>query len=776
MFKSKKSKKKNKDLDINKMIIPDLYQISLEKTDLMKNEASYKKIIHDLDDRLIELGLDTFEKTKPFLTLIGADELMLLLDDSNSALKGAQLIEYDYPQEIKKTKKEPVKEIVANYELEELRLDAKVMHLPQIIVSSIFNLQDDTAGYDQKLLYSKQIVDEYSKLYSDPFEKLTHVTPKESVNWPKEANYAKTVGVGGRIEIEGNIGDFAPVSEEPIFQESVVDEKDDNAKIFDKSAPLNDQPTTSDVVTHDEENVIKPNFNSSDSFTGMGQTNDERPIDKDSKEFFKVDDFDFKSDFGDFWQKSGKQSEADYDENYVESELDKQKDAFNQNLRVKKQEADESGKIKILEFVNSVNPVAEKLLKPENSDDLEGHIRKDINAENEQWVMDEQDARITEINVQYKAELSDMEERHNIERKNLENKYSLKKSDVPKELAIESEKRFNEMFDAKMKEENAKIKEAAERKFSDYSKATKADLNRMALEIKNKSNLYLNRLKETQKQQIENKKLDIISVHNQAVRLHAEQIVAENVVVDNEQLNKHRQNVSEMLKEQNELNKKSSEEAIAWKAKYEMLVNNPQLVPGLNGINMMQFPNNGNQMLLQGQQMQAPTKDEKDEESKKHVSSFNRMKPWIIPFSLAALFVGSNIFYQNQVNAKSDDSDHKESSKHVKSSEKSNEIKLSSTSQDNSSSQNATSNATSTSTTNNNVNFIELDTDLAAGSLKSYYANYVAVGNLNLQSENRTLEVGKLLMKNGDWDAVNKLILANQGHNSKLLQARFGEE
>lgn len=780
MFKGKKSKKKNKDLEINKMIIPDLYQISLENTDLVKNSDSYKKVIHELNDRLTDLGLDTFEQSKPFLTLIGTDELMLLLSDSNSSLKGAQLIEYDYPQVTKKSKKEPVKEIVGKYELEDLRLDAKVMHLPQIIVSSIFNLQDDTAGYDQKLLYSKQIVEEYSKLYSDPFEQIAHVVPNKSVNWPKESDYAKTVGVGNRIEIVGNIGDFAPVVEAPlIIPEPTVKNDVEPSKDVDTNNDLDTENANTGMKSKFEFIGMEPDVNNSETFKSADQAKSDNSL--DDKLAFKVEDFDFKSDFEEYWQKSGKQSNADYDENYVEAELDKQKDILNQYLRSKKHEADESGKIKIIEFVNSVNPVAEELSKPKKMDEIEDSIRKDINAENEQWVMDEQDARLTEINIQYEAELVEMEERHNIERKNIETKYNHKKSAVPKELAIESDKRFDEMFDKQLKEANKKLEETTEKRFIDYKNATKADLNRMALEIKNKSNSYLNSLKEVQKQQIENKKLEIIAVHNQAVKLHAEQIVAENVVVDNEQLNKHRQNVSEMLKEQNELNKKSSEEAIEWKAKYETLVSNPQFIPGFNAMNMMQLPNNGMQMMVPGQpvpvQKQEATTTDKNETGEKHVSSLSRMKPWILPFSVAALLLGVNVFYQNQLNAKLDDSEKKESTKRVQAAEKSNEIKLSSSKKTDSSNQTTSTDSTNvSSTTNNKTDFTGLDIDVVAGSLKTYYTNYVSTGNLNLQSENRTLEVGKLLMKNGDWVGVNNLILANQGHNTKLLQARFGEE
>ena len=72
----------------------------------------------------------------------------------------------------------------------------------------------------------------------------------------------------------------------------------------------------------------------------------------------------------------------------------------------------------------------------------------------------------------------------------------------------------------------------------------------------------------------------------------------------------------------------------------------------------------------------------------------------------------------------------------------------------------------SSTTSNDTQDFQGLDADIANGSLKTYYLSFE---NRNLETEERTLGVGQLLVNMNNLTAAKQLAAANDGHNGQLL-------
>ncbi|MGL5299908.1 MAG: hypothetical protein ACRC9Z_02280 [Weissella confusa] len=78
----------------------------------------------------------------------------------------------------------------------------------------------------------------------------------------------------------------------------------------------------------------------------------------------------------------------------------------------------------------------------------------------------------------------------------------------------------------------------------------------------------------------------------------------------------------------------------------------------------------------------------------------------------------------------------------------------------------ASSAATSSETPANKQDFGALDADVTKGSLKTYYQTF---NNRDLETEERTLAVGKLLISAKQLDDAKQLADANDGHSNQLL-------
>lgn len=78
----------------------------------------------------------------------------------------------------------------------------------------------------------------------------------------------------------------------------------------------------------------------------------------------------------------------------------------------------------------------------------------------------------------------------------------------------------------------------------------------------------------------------------------------------------------------------------------------------------------------------------------------------------------------------------------------------------------ASSAATSSETPANKQDFDTLDADVTKGSLKTYYQTF---NNRDLETEERTLSVGKLLISAKQLDDAKQLADANDGHSNQLL-------
>lgn len=78
----------------------------------------------------------------------------------------------------------------------------------------------------------------------------------------------------------------------------------------------------------------------------------------------------------------------------------------------------------------------------------------------------------------------------------------------------------------------------------------------------------------------------------------------------------------------------------------------------------------------------------------------------------------------------------------------------------------ASSAATSSETPANKQDFGALDADVTKGSLKTYYQTF---NNHDLETEERTLAVGKLLISAKQLDDAKQLADANDGHSNQLL-------
>lgn len=78
----------------------------------------------------------------------------------------------------------------------------------------------------------------------------------------------------------------------------------------------------------------------------------------------------------------------------------------------------------------------------------------------------------------------------------------------------------------------------------------------------------------------------------------------------------------------------------------------------------------------------------------------------------------------------------------------------------------ASSAATSSETPANKQDFDALDADVTKGSLKTYYQTF---NNRDLETEERTLSVGKLLISAKQLDDAKQLADANDGHSNQLL-------